>query len=774
MIKKLPKLFTLLVSFVCVFALGLVSCADLGSKSSNTGSIRFSIDSNRLRNAVARSVEYTGGGINKSENDEVDDLERKYTSYRFEFAIKGGFTASKSISWTYDEFHSEDNKSLSFQFDSIPEGTTLYAEATLYKIRTYEQHEGEEAKSFEEVQMKGKSETISIKSGENTLAISMYNIYFNFPFTIKINIEGCDIADSADIASILEGMCIYPFSADSKFVKAMFDAKKTNATDADIYEIANKYYDYYYPKDEEYSNLADPIAIYSSGDSKSYEISEDGTTLTVTGTLNLSVSESDHTKGEAIALLAIKSDWDSSTASPKVKYFGYLSESESITPLKSGNTVLMDAAKLHVTDTKYVLYEEGNFYLTDSPNASLAIAPKFTASSSLFTFDADGYFYCLDESEDYTKVLSENPKIGSDGKELSIESGYNIQNFTIDRATGALYVYAYKSGDYTNGISESGKLYKYTKLVSDGSVSDPVIFDCLFSGNYCFVVNDNILYRFRDNDLSKAVLPSTPDELTFSTIATITTEIPSSYSHINDILYQDDHIYILFNQSHLGFDEEPLSANAIYARGAVLDVDVEDGSIELHGWTNETADVENKYLYAFNSYTNAKGIYYFDDNGKTVNIVTSVGEMGNGFGKDVFYTPSISKNLSQTAFYNPQRFIAIKPKKLVIADDGVAFYTDAIDALRYKNANRVVSVDLRSFAMEAKDVDVEFSKKENESTLLFVACMCSGSFKSSKARRSDTKALIESLGVSYIDWDGKVQPKTITNSDSVSTFGISQ
>ena len=67
------------------------------------------------------------------------------------------------------------------------------------------------------------------------------------------------------------------------------------------------------------------------------------------------------------------------------------------------------------------------------------------------------------------------------------------------------------------------------------------------------------------------------------------------------------------------------------------------------------------------------------------------------------YAPNGGKNISSTAFYGPEKFIAIKPKKLVIADDGIAYYTNDDGALAYRNVNRVVIVDLQTFSIESID-----------------------------------------------------------------------
>ena len=59
--------------------------------------------------------------------------------------------------------------------------------------------------------------------------------------------------------------------------------------------------------------------------------------------------------------------------------------------------------------------------------------------------------------------------------------------------------------------------------------------------------------------------------------------------------------------------------------------------------------------------------------------------------------------------FGPEKIIAIKPKKLVIADDGRAFYTDNLGTYKYKNVNRIVTVDLESFSItNIKNADCSF------------------------------------------------------------------
>ena len=85
---------------------------------------------------------------------------------------------------------------------------------------------------------------------------------------------------------------------------------------------------------------------------------------------------------------------------------------------------------------------------------------------------------------------------------------------------------------------------------------------------------------------------------------------------------------------------------------------------------------------------------------------------------NVEYPKICFPNEGEKSFYGPTRFIAVKPKKLVIADEGLAFYTDN-ELLRYKNVNRVVYVDLENFAVEKiVTLDSSVGLSENETSVL--------------------------------------------------------
>lgn len=76
-------------------------------------------------------------------------------------------------------------------------------------------------------------------------------------------------------------------------------------------------------------------------------------------------------------------------------------------------------------------------------------------------------------------------------------------------------------------------------------------------------------------------------------------------------------------------------------------------------------------------------------------------------------------------FFGPQKFIAIKPKKLVIADDGLFFYKDDDDC-KYKNINQVIVFDEKtntstSYTLNTSQV-ITFNYEENTDIAFELQC----------------------------------------------------
>ena len=339
-------------------------------------------------------------------------------------------------------------------------------------------------------------------------------------------------------------------------------------------------------------------------------------------------------------------------------------------------------------NTPIVLYEKNDdstwtFFVDD---ASFGVKCQ---NQPEFTLDADGNLYLSvydNQMQYYYKY--------SDGE---------LQPLTLVSTDTSNSVYGLFKTDYitnTLWLADYQMLYKLNISGNEFNTTNyhyNMTTDLNFEEKlYGFAINDNIAYfLFKMPDqtetfpyvLAKFDLTTAessdenPDEFIFSIeendlISLDSVNITASeYLSITDMLYQDGSVYLLVREKHLGFDKE--MTDKIYARGAIIKCNFFNNKIDICGWTNSYAEVANKYIYAFNSYSDAEQIYYYEKDGKTVNVVTTIEKLGSGsnkgFGKDRFFTPNISNNISNVSFYSPMKFFALKQKKLVVASDGVSF-----------------------------------------------------------------------------------------------------
>ena len=191
-------------------------------------------------------------------------------------------------------------------------------------------------------------------------------------------------------------------------------------------------------------------------------------------------------------------------------------------------------------------------------------------------------------------------------------------------------------------------------------------------------------------------------------------------TEVTDMLYQNGAVYILVNDAKDDF----WNVYEYYNRGAVVRYDCTTGAVTSCGWTSDAINISGKKFYAFNN-EDSKVFFTSNPNGVSddadeiaafkankSNWVTFDSTVSSG-SSDHPYPKLIVPNGSQIdrAFYGPKKFIAVKPKKLVIADEGYAFYTDSNGVYNFKNVNRVVTVDLESFAISStENVSVSFEK----------------------------------------------------------------
>ena len=350
--------------------------------------------------------------------------------------------------------------------------------------------------------------------------------------------------------------------------------------------------------------------------------------------------------------------------------------------------------------------------------------PDFDSSSTMnsFCFDSEGYFYALGkDGQDRNVIISD--KYNEDKLITDIDNP--LSGITIDRETDVLYAWYGMENALTFAI------YIFPDFVSSGSVEHTdittVTFDSTQFGNYAYhkndkiVVDNEILYgcgctgqpeisnnKFYTIDLSAVPLAAHKLDIDYST-----TNIASN-SQITDLLYQDGALYILVKDiSSNIFPTYSASFNRdspIRSRGALIKYTFSTQTTKCLGWTSGALPTTGKYAYGYAYQSFNKKLMTTPDtagSNSAKRYKESISLIGSNF-------PSLTvPSDDYVGFYGPRKFVAIKPKRLYIADDGVAFYTDRYGAFNSSNVNRIVAIDLTNFTISnSMDTIVTFNDEE--------------------------------------------------------------
>ncbi len=403
-------------------------------------------------------------------------------------------------------------------------------------------------------------------------------------------------------------------------------------------------------------------------------------------------------------------------------------------PYLSDNTFLLTDSLIKnygtqvVPDTKILLYGYDseynyNYYLTDAASSVDSDTPATATRDSdieynAFCFDGDGDVYYLasvDTSEPPIYTIKSMNTSKND-----ITTNQNLQTITYDAKKTALYGASFIDGDLTiyklalqEGDSE--KTYTFNLDIDSYTLYDFYALTVYDEKAYFAIKYIDNIEEFDTICVCACDLSDTVIYFTDCTIYTVTKSTDGTYSdsaEIKDMIYQDGYVYILLRD----VDLSPSQNLYFYSRGEVLKYNTYQNSItESLGLASYQSPSE-KYLYTYDSYGTQWKTSSSED-AKPVLVEASELYDNSDTPQPMFalYSPETTVDSSETLtldtqyFYGPAKFIAIKPKKLVIADDGVAFYTDSLGAYKYKNANRIVEVDLESFAIsDTRDVSVEF------------------------------------------------------------------
>ena len=327
-------------------------------------------------------------------------------------------------------------------------------------------------------------------------------------------------------------------------------------------------------------------------------------------------------------------------------------------------------------------------------------------------FDTEGYFYNVVYSdENAVRSNKSGWTYGGDWSSLNISQEMDRGgNFTVDPKTKIVY---FRKGE--NPV----RINKYPNLLSEGTTSGSVQLEIEEVPNFGYVLNLAVydekayfLVKETDPQFKIYVFDFSSEDEQKPLVKTIPVSLdnldPISSITISDMLYQDGCLYLLYKEA-FSWSGSP-SPTTIGNRGAVIEVNLFDGSVRNTGLT--TSALSNTE-YKLQGYYNDSLMY--TDEACTTPCIPSAEKLTNA---NVEYPKICFPNEGEKSFYGPTRFIAVKPKKLVIADEGLAFYTDN-ELLRYKNVNRVVYVDLENFAVEKiVTLDSSVGLSENETSVL--------------------------------------------------------
>ena len=157
----------------------------------------------------------------------------------------------------------------------------------------------------------------------------------------------------------------------------------------------------------------------------------------------------------------------------------------------------------------------------------------------------------------------------------------------------------------------------------------------------------------------------------------------------SDIQVTNEGIFVLFNDCYYKINREENATVNANSRGGIikftnaLELDTDFGSNGIFGWTN--------------------------------NVYTSSGTSNNTTYTIKSYMPDFPADtqLSSKYFYGPRKFLAIKPKKLIFADDGFMFYGNNDDPSG-KNVDQLIEFDIANAMFDSYNLDqssIDFNKR---------------------------------------------------------------
>lgn len=173
---------------------------------------------------------------------------------------------------------------------------------------------------------------------------------------------------------------------------------------------------------------------------------------------------------------------------------------------------------------------------------------------------------------------------------------------------------------------------------------------------------------------------------------------------ITDMICLDGYCYVLIKESN-NTSSSLNEQNHTVSRGLIAKINCKTLSVKTSGLASVKTTPEGTRKSAWQ---NVDGRLIVKDS-EASEYYTAEMTMKSDY---VYAGPSAKEK--DSCFFGPDRFIAIKPKKLVVSDTGTYIWTNRDGVFAKKNINRVVYVDLDTLSIsDTVDINpeaVEFSK----------------------------------------------------------------
>lgn len=298
---------------------------------------------------------------------------------------------------------------------------------------------------------------------------------------------------------------------------------------------------------------------------------------------------------------------------------------------------------------------------SDTPDLTKQLS-EITSLSDMYYDCVNGYIYLLVNGDSAVSVYAV-----STGSEPAVVASAQIDISTLKNA-GTFTNIAVNGNDFyfTDNSDNSCNVYKATGTVTSDSIAietPPTLVKNLASSDILEDYDSSKHYDYYDS--------ISITDLQFG----------------DGLGYGTENVYALVKETSSAIGLNSPSTDYFYSRGALVKINTQDSSsIEKFGWTSKQTTLS--YTYNGVSYT------------------------------DYYYIPDATDS-AKTAFFGPEKFCAVVPKKIVIVDDG--FYWKAGDSGdgAIKNKDSIVDFDIDSSTLARGDSNISVSFKIGTSSYYY-------------------------------------------------------